>query len=218
METFVTYLLAAVVVLGLLIFVHELGHFLLAKLCGVSVLRFSLGFGPRLFGKRVGETEYVVSVVPLGGYVKMLGEDEDEESGASAAADPARSFSNQSLSKRFAIVFAGPFFNFLFSWLCLLFVAAAYGILVPAESARVGGLSAGLPAERAGLQEDDLVVAVDGTAIERWDELSERIVGSGGKAVTLEVMREGQPLEIAVTPEKQINRNLFGEELGEAYR
>src|SRR5687767_4452345 len=160
METVVVYTLAAVLVLGLLIFVHELGHFLVAKASGVSVLRFSLGFGPKIFGRKVGETEYVVSAVPLGGYVKMLGEEPDEEGSAEAAADPRRSFATQPLAKRFAIVFAGPFFNLAFSWLCLLFVAAVYGVMAPSDDPVVGGLIKGLPAAQAGLEQGDKILAL----------------------------------------------------------
>ena len=216
METFLTTILAAILVLGLLIFVHELGHFLVAKASGVAVLRFSLGFGPRLFGRTVGETEYVVSAVPLGGYVKMLGEDAEDEDGVRV--DPARSFATQSLSKRFAIVFAGPFFNFLFAWVCLVVVAGAYGILKPADEATVGGLSEGLPAAEAGLEKGDRIVAVDGEAIRTWDELSDRILASEGKALSFSVERGDETLEVSVAPEKQVHRNIFGEDLGEVYR
>ena len=223
METLVTTILAAVLVLGLLIFVHELGHFLVAKLSGVSVLRFSLGFGPRVFGRRVGETEYVLSLVPLGGYVKMLGEDTElEDVGAAeiipVVTDPSRSFATQSLVKRFAIVLAGPAFNFLFAWLCLVVVAGAYGILKPVEEARVGGVSAGLPAEKAGIRPQDQVLSVDGEGISTWDQLSEKILASEGKEVVLGVDRSGERVDVKVIPEKQVNRNLFGEEVGEVYR
>src|SRR5207249_5606279 len=121
MVTLLVYTLVAVLVLGFLIFVHELGHFLVAKLSGVRVLRFSLGFGPKIVGARFGETEYAISLVPLGGYVKMLGEDDGEAT--EAVVDPSRSFAHQPLYKRFAIVFAGPFSNLVSSWGCLLVVA-----------------------------------------------------------------------------------------------
>ncbi|MGH7898516.1 MAG: RIP metalloprotease RseP [Candidatus Binatia bacterium] len=216
MVTFLTYTLAAVLVLGVLIFVHELGHFLVAKASGVAVLRFSIGFGPRIFGRRVGETEYVLSAIPLGGYVKMLGEDDAEES--AALRDPARSFANQPLFKRFAIVFAGPFSNLATSWVCLVFVAAMYGILVPSDDPVVGGLTKGLAAERAGLQANDRVLAVDGQPLASWDQLVERTLKSEGKPMMLRVRRSDQELDITVQPEKQTTRNIFGEEVGEAYR
>jgi regulator of sigma E protease len=216
MVTLVTYTLAAVLVLGVLIFVHELGHFLVAKASGVAVLRFSLGFGPRIAGMQVGETEYVLSAVPLGGYVKMLGEDDAEES--AAVRDPARSFANQSLFKRFAIVFAGPFSNLASSWLCLVFVVAMYGILVPSEAPVVGGLSKGLPAERAGLQPNDRVLSVNAEPLSSWDQLVERTLNSGGKPMLLHVQRGDKEVDITVLPEQQTARNIFGEEVGQAYR
>src|SRR3990172_2829235 len=100
--------LSAIVLLGILIFVHELGHFLFAKMMDVKVLKFSLGFGPRLIGRKYGETEYLISAFPLGGYVKMLGEDPDEEI---TPEDKARSFSNKPAGTKMAIVAAGPIFN-----------------------------------------------------------------------------------------------------------
>ena len=216
MMTFVLYTLAAVLVLGLLIFVHELGHFVVAKLSGVKVLRFSLGFGPKVFGKRVGETDYMLSLVPLGGYVKMLGEDDDDSPGA--VAEPARSFANQPLYKRFAIVFAGPFSNIATSWVFLVVVAALYGILVPSELPVVGGLLKGLPAEKAGLATGDRIVAVNGEAVSTWDQLVERTMNSQGKPMALKVERGDQALEVPVVPEKQATTNIFGETIGEAYR
>ncbi len=216
METFLTYALAAILVLGLLIFVHELGHFLVAKLSGVSVLRFSLGFGPRLVGRKIGETEYMVSLVPLGGYVKMLGED-DSEDGAEIG-DPARSFANQSLPKRFSIVLAGPLSNLTFSWVCLIVLLIGWGAMVPSDEPLVGGLSHGLPAERAGLAVKDRILAVDGDAVSSWDDLSAKILRSEGRALTLRVERAGSSRELSVTPERQVNRSLFGEDLGEVYR
>lgn len=217
MSSFVVTILAAILVLGLLVFVHELGHFLVAKASGVQVLRFSLGFGPRLFGRQVGETEYVVSAVPLGGYVKMLGEEPDEEAEA-AGADPARAFGTQSLGKRFAIVLAGPGFNFLFAWLCLLVIVAGWGVLRPADTALIGAVTEGMPAEKAGLLADDVIVALDGESVPDWETLAERIRGSGGEAVELGILRDGERLTINVKPEHAVQRNLFGEEMGEAYQ
>jgi regulator of sigma E protease len=107
-------ILSVIVLLGVLIFVHELGHFLTAKFAGVGVLKFSLGFGPRIIGKKVGETEYLLSLIPLGGYVKLLGESEDD---VLSAEDQARSFLVQPVWKRMMIVATGPIFNFLLALL-----------------------------------------------------------------------------------------------------
>lgn len=117
--------LALIVVLGPLIFVHELGHFLVAKLFKVKVLKFSIGFGTPLYSKTIGETEYIIAALPLGGYVKMYGEHEDEK------VDPEeqhRSFSHKPVSNRMAVVAAGPAFNILFAFFIFLefFISRAY--------------------------------------------------------------------------------------------
>src|SRR5207253_7829078 len=146
--SFAFTLLSFGVALGVLVFVHELGHFMVAKRLGILVERFSIGFGPVLFSRRWGETEYAVSAVPLGGYVKMLGEDDEEE----ARANPERAFSTQPVGRRAAIVFAGPAMNFVFAFLAYAALFATVGVDMPSTEARVGGVSAGLPAERAGLR------------------------------------------------------------------
>ena len=218
MSSFIITVLAAILVLGLLVFVHELGHFLVAKAAGVQVLRFSLGFGPRLFGRQVGDTEYVLSAVPLGGYVKMLGEEPDEETEEASGTDPARAFGNQSLAKRFAIVLAGPGFNFLFAWICLFAIVAGWGMQRPAETALIGAVMSGMPAERAGILPDDEVIAVDGELVSDWDTLAGKIQGSEGSPVELRIMREGNSVILMVTPEHSVQKNLFGEEVGEAFQ
>jgi len=213
--TFVSYAFAAIVVLGFLIFVHELGHFLVAKASGVMVLRFSLGFGPRVLTTRRGETEYALSLVPLGGYVKMLGEDDASEA---SGADIKRSFAHQPLWKRFAIVFAGPASNLAWSWLCLLIVALLWGMLVPSDLPVVGGLVHGLPAEKAGLQTNDRIVAVNGGEVATWDKLLEIVSNSKGEPLQLKVARGDSTVDVTVAPEKQATTNVFGEKLGDAYR
>jgi regulator of sigma E protease len=138
-------MLYAIVLLGILIFVHEFGHFLFAKLMGVKVLRFSLGFGPAIVGRTFGETEYRISAVPLGGYVKMLGEEPGEELEES---EKERAFNHQPVRKRAMIVLAGPLFNILFAGIlfALLFMTG-----VPALYPDVGKIEKGSPAEKAGL-------------------------------------------------------------------
>ena len=108
MHYFIYYVLPFLVVLGVLIFFHELGHFLVAKYFGITVLKFSLGFGPKLLGKRIGETEYLISAIPLGGYVKMLGENDDEEEDPIPPEDEEKSFSHKPPIQRIAVVGAGP--------------------------------------------------------------------------------------------------------------
>jgi regulator of sigma E protease len=211
--SFAVTLLSFVVALGVLVFVHELGHFLVAKKIGVFVQRFSIGFGPVIFARRRGETEYAVSAVPLGGYVKMLGEDDEEE----AQVDPARAFSTQSVGRRAAIVFAGPAMNLVFAFVAYAALFATVGVDMPSNQPLVGGVSAGLPAERAGLRAGDRIVEIDGAPIETWEELSKRIVASKGARLRLTVERDGTRFPLEITPELQPNRTINGE-TGESYR
>ncbi len=207
-------ILSFAIVLGALIFVHEFGHFLLAKLFGVRVLQFSLGFGPRVVGVRKGETEYLLSAFPLGGYVKMLGENPADE----VAPDEAhRAFSGRPVWQRFCIVFGGPAFNLLFAVVLFFGLFANIGLPVPVPGTEVGAVSADSPADRAGLQPGDIITAIDGVPVSEWEELSERIRNSNGRPVRLTVQRGDRTLELTGTPEKQKITNIFGEVTGERY-
>ena len=115
-------IMSAILLFGFLIFIHELGHFIFAKLSNVRVLKFSLGFGPRVIGKKIGETEYLLSAVPLGGYVKMMGEEPEDE--AETKEDKARSYKNQPVFKRVLIVFSGPLFNILTAVAIFFFISS----------------------------------------------------------------------------------------------
>jgi len=205
--------LAALVVLGFLIVVHEFGHFIVAKRSGVGVLKFSVGFGPKLFARTINGTEYALSAIPLGGFVKMVGEDPD----STEAVDPHISFSHQPVWKRVAIVLAGPLFNLLFAFLAFSIVLAVYGQRVPSDVAKVGGVMPDMPAARGGLQIGDLVTAVDGKPIATWEELSNTIRASNGHPVVMTVQRGDQSLTLTVTPEAKADKNIFGEVIGEAY-
>ncbi|HWP35400.1 MAG TPA: RIP metalloprotease RseP [Thermodesulfobacteriota bacterium] len=207
-------LLLIVVVLGVLIFVHELGHFLLAKWSGVGVLRFSLGFGPVLVGRRIGETEYVISAIPLGGYVKMLGEGDSPGGGGLAEAERARSFSEQPVWKRFLIVVAGPAFNLLTALLLLVGTAIAFGAFVPTEEAVIGAVLEGRPAAEAGLRPGDRVLRIDGRPVATWQEVQQAIHGSGGRPIALTVARPGEPPRtVTVTPRQERPQTIFNEPL-----
>src|SRR5262245_6741593 len=170
---------AFIVALGVLVFVHELGHFLTAKRLGVKVLRFSIGFGPVLWRWKSGETEYALSAIPLGGYVKMLGEEADGDEPVPDE-ERHRAFSAQPPRGRAAIIFAGPATNFVFAFLVYALVYIFVGAEVPSTEPRIGGVSAGMPAERAGLQVDDRVVSVNGQEIPTWEALSQAVRSSNG--------------------------------------
>lgn len=206
MENLLYSILAAVVGLGVLIVFHEFGHFLFAKLSGVGVLTFSVGFGPKLWVKKKGETEYALSAFPLGGYVKMVGEDPEEEV---KAVDLERSFAHKSLLKRTAIVAAGPGFNLLLAVFLLMVVFLFYG--VPVLSNLVGAVEPDSPAAQAGIQKGDRIVAVDAQAVTAWEDLSSAIKQSGGQPLALRVQRSGEEMAMTVQPRKREVKNIFGE-------
>lgn len=203
-----TTVLSFVIVLGVLIFFHELGHFLVARLFGVGVERFSLGFGPRIFGKTVGITDYRVSAIPLGGYVKMVGEEPDAE------IDPADipiSFTHKHVLKRILIVAAGPTFNLLLAVLIFFAIFAISGTYV--LKATVGTVNPDTPAERAGLETGDMVTAINGKPVETWDDMSELIGDSEGAPVQMTIRRGETTHRFQITPEMRTTENFFGEEV-----
>ncbi len=207
-------LVSFVIVLGILIFVHELGHFLFAKLFGVRVLKFSLGFGSRLVGRKWGETEYLISAFPLGGYVKMFGEQPGEE----IPSDERRfSFSHKPVWQRFGIVFGGPLFNLLFALLVFMLMFVFAGLPEPVDTTRIGSVSPGSAAEQAGLQAGDVILAIDDQEVSSWIQVSEMIRDSQGRPVTLRIERQGRELVIRATPAMEKVKNLFGEAVGERY-
>jgi len=208
MENIIYAIGAAVIGLGLLIVIHEWGHFLVAKLSGVGVVTFSVGFGPKLWVRKKGETEYALSAFPLGGYVKMVGEDPEEEV---AQRDIERSFSHKGLLKRIAIVAAGPGFNLLLAVVLLMVVYFFYG--VPVLSTRISGVESGSPAELAGIRKGDRIVAVNGQAVDEWDGLSGKIKESQGAPLNMQIQRDSQQLSLTVQPVKKAGRSIFGEKL-----
>ncbi|ACM19874.1 membrane-associated zinc metalloprotease RseP [Geotalea daltonii FRC-32] len=197
--------ISAIIALGALIFIHELGHFIFAKWFGVGVDKFSLGFGPKIIGKKIGETEYLLSAFPLGGYVKMVGEGEDAEL---TEEDKARSFAAKPPLQRIVIVAAGPLFNLLFAYFIFIIV---YMVGVPAATTKIGEVVKDKPAARAGVQAKDMVTAINGKVVNRWEELSSTIIEGKGQPVELQVQREGKTLNFRITPEKRTAKNLLGD-------
>jgi len=207
------YIIPFIFVLGILIFFHELGHFLVAKFFDVKVLKFSLGFGPKLAGKRIGETEYLVSFIPLGGYVKMLGESDDDAETLTPE-DERRSFSNQHVLKRMAIVGAGPFFNLFLALLifCTFYIAAGNQVRLP----EIGQVTENSPAYHAGLLKGDVITSIDGKTIEKWSDIRDGVQGSAGRTLEITVKRNEALLVFTVVPETSMVKNIFGEEVKSA--
>lgn len=191
-------LLAFIFALGVIIFVHEAGHMLVAKAFGVRVLTFSLGFGKRIWGFRRGETDYRLSLIPLGGYVKMSGELPGE-----GGEDPA-DFLNKPRWQRFLVYLAGPAMNAV---LAVLLVAVVFmmGISVPAVSdvaARVGSVQEGSSADLAGVQAGDEILAVDGESVEKWDRVQLLLMTADGREVKLDLRRGDRELSATVQPQE----------------
>ena len=186
-----------ILVLGVLIFVHELGHFMMARRIGVRVLTFSLGFGPKLLSFRRGDTEYCVSAIPLGGYVKMAGENpEDARTGASDE------FLSKSKWQRFQVLVMGPIMNLALALIVMAFVLYQ-GADVPAfaqQEVIVGSVEADSPAAKVGIQPGDHITAVNGVNVETWEEFGLETVTRAGRPVKLTIVRSGQTIEREVVP------------------
>ncbi|MHB8058490.1 MAG: RIP metalloprotease RseP [Desulfuromonadaceae bacterium] len=222
----------AIIVLGVLIFVHELGHFLLAKMMGVRVEKFSLGFGPKLIGTKIGETEYLLSAFPLGGYVKMFGEGGYIEGGEihnpggvdnapadelhlgalheMSEAEKSRSFSHKPVLARIAIVVAGPAFNLVFAWLLFIVI---FTMGVPTMTTKIGDVLKEKPAAKAGVLKGDIVTAINNRPVKQWEQIAGGVAASKGEPLTISVKRDTRDITYTITPEPRISKNLFGESI-----
>jgi regulator of sigma E protease len=201
------YIVAFAFVLGILIFVHELGHFLVAKMAGVKVLKFSLGFGPKLIGKKIGDTEYMISAFPLGGYVKLLGDNPNEKV---AKNEEKKAFLQQPVRKRMAIVAAGPLANLL---LAVCFFTLLFSVGIPQVPPIVGTVVDGFPAQMAGVQPGDTILKVDDKEMTQWVDLPGAISKSEGKEIQLTIKRGEKTIIMRVTPRAVMGKTIFGEEV-----
>jgi len=199
-------IISFIIVLGVLIFIHELGHFLIARFFGVGVEKFSLGFGPRLFGKKVGITDYRISAIPLGGYVKMVGEEPDAKIDP---ADRAISFTHKPVLQRILIVAAGPFFNLLLAVIIFFLFFSVIGIeeIKPV----VQRLEQNSPAMQAGMRVNDQIVSIDGTDIDAWYDINEVIAASEGKPLKIGILREGEFADVTVVPQLKQGNDILGD-------
>jgi len=196
----------AVLVLSVLIFFHELGHFAAARFFGVQVDVFSIGFGKRLWTKKIGKTEWSISAVPLGGYVKMKGQDDTDPTVRSGDTD---SYNAKKPWQRIIILLAGPFANFLTAF--FLYLAIAY-MGVPKLLPYVGEVSEDAPAFSAGIQKGDKILSINGTAIRYWEEIGERINASRGEVV-VSIDRNGTTDTLRLQPKTIEDQNIFGERI-----
>lgn len=196
---------AFIVFIGVLIFVHELGHFLAAKYFGIKVTKFSLGFGPALVAFTRGETTYQIAAVPLGGYVKMVGDHPGEEV---EPEDAERAFTTAPLHQRAIVAIAGPAFNLVFPIICFF----AYNLLGPVvPSPIVGRTEIGDPADIAGLQAGDRIVEVDGERTWSFHRITELISARPGERTPIKVERDGAVVDLVVTPKVTHRQDPFGE-------
>ncbi|MGL1930277.1 MAG: RIP metalloprotease RseP [Desulfotalea sp.] len=211
MNTLFGFILA----LGVLILVHELGHFIFAKLFGVRVLKFSLGFGPKLIGKTYGETEYVLSAFPLGGFVKMYGENPDEID--IPESEKARSYIFKPVWQRFLIVFAGPFFNFVFPVVVFSLLFFVQGLPTPVDTTMIGNVGPDSPAQQAGIEKGDIIISINDKETLVWQDVLQGVKTSDGKSIKMTVKRGSGKINLEVTPKIDSVKNLFGEEVEKRY-
>jgi len=196
--------LIALAVFSILIIVHELGHMLVAKKMGVRVERFSLGFGKKLFGVKFGDTEYVISAFPLGGYVKMAGDNPSELKGA------PDEFLSQPPIKRSLIILGGPVTNYFFA-LILFIIIFIFG--VPSLTTVVGRTIPDYPAIKSGIKEGDVIFEIGGKKVKYWDDLVQIVQkDTEGRALLFRVERGDETLDFRLTPKVIKAKNIFGQE------
>jgi len=186
-----------VITFGMVIFFHELGHLIAAKRMGVRVEKFSLGFGPEWLGFTKGETRYVISLIPVGGYVKMAGEHPAEKRKGTPD-----EFLSQKWWRRILIVASGPAMNFILAIAIFSLMAFFVGIMVPLyESTEVGGVMPEMPAEKAGMLEKDKIISIDGKEVNNWNEMAEIIHSKPGKEISIKILRGREEILLKIIPQ-----------------
>jgi regulator of sigma E protease len=213
MDFFLIYIPSFLVLLTVLVFVHEYGHYWVARRCGVRIEVFSIGFGPELFGwTDKGKTRWKVSAIPLGGYVKMFGEGAYSGGGAGGTPmtdeDRAESFSHKSLGKRAAVVFAGPAANYLFAIIVLAGLFMTIG--QPHTPATVGTVVEGSAAEAAGIRPGDEFLSIDGTEVELFRDVQRIVVLRPQQPLDIVLLRDGKKIALTVTPSASEHTDVSG--------
>ncbi len=191
-------------VIGILVTVHEWGHYITARKLGITVEQFSIGFGPKLFSWQADGTEFMVCAVPLGGFVKMAGDDRTKLKGVK------EEFYSQSIGHRALVIVMGPVINIVFAYFCF-YVVFLTGF--PVISPRIGAVMADYPAQEAGLMVGDIVAQIDDQKIVSWEDLQEYISGADGQPMTFRIHRGDQELSKIITPKVHVGANLFGQQV-----
>lgn len=209
-----TTIIAGILMLGVLVFVHELGHFLVAKRCGVKVLKFSLGFGPKVVSRQWGETEYLICAIPLGGYVQMLGEGggEQGESAELSAEEKKRSFAGKPVSNRLAIVIAGPLMNLILP-LLILPISFMVGVQMPTyveQESCIGYVAPESNAAQGGFVAGDCIVSVNQHPVQIWNDANKSFVSAAGDPLVFQVERDGDLLQLEIPAENESLQGMQG--------
>ncbi len=200
-------IVVSLLVLSFLIFFHELGHFLAARMFGVRVERFSIGFGPVVAKKWCCDTEWAISAIPLGGYVKMKGQDDTDPTAKSSDPD---SYSAKEPWQRIIILLAGPFANFFLAFLLYLTVALmGYDTLAP----KIGKVLPNTPAAEAGVEPGDKILSIDGQRVRSWEDLSRIIAAHPGKPLEFVIDRGGKIVHLRIAPKPTATKDIFGEQV-----
>ena len=196
-------ILGAVFVFGVIVMIHELGHFLTAKACGMRVDEFAIGIGPNVIQKQKGETLYSIRLLPLGGFNKIAGMDPSEDVGE-------RGFNNKPVWQRFIVIAAGATFNFLLAIVIYFCIFAFHGTTVPSHEPVIGDTVAGNPAAEAGIQQGDRILTINGQSIQEWKDITQSLQGHSNHVVSVTLDRKGGIISTTVIPRESGDRAVIG--------
>lgn len=209
MDFILTYIIPFAVILGILVLVHEFGHFIMAKIVGIRVERFSIGFPPRLFGKKFGDTDYCISAIPLGGYVKMSGMIDESMDQEGLKGEPWE-FMSKPLWARFLAIIGGPGFNFIFAAFVFAGTIMYTGmdVSLKSEPPIVGGVIENYPADEIGLQRGDRIVSINGEQIKTWTDITTIIHPAVDQDILIKWERNGTLYQATVAPREDTFREV----------
>ncbi|MFH1943201.1 MAG: RIP metalloprotease RseP [bacterium] len=201
-------ILATIFVLGVLVLVHELGHFLAAKLFRIRVDRFSLGYPPKIVGKKIGDTEYCLSWIPFGGYVKIAGMVDESLDKEQLSKEPEPwEYRSKPWIQRVLVVLAGPLMNIGFALAVFVCATLIYGVAEQIPGTTVGSLVEGMPAERAGIRPEDKIISIDGQSVSSWEQMTKTIRRSPGRSLSIGLIRVDSAFVTTVVPDTAQSTN-----------